>query len=228
MPRARASRWPLQPWGDGIDVGAACYANLMQALSNRVYVPPPAGDNIVVLNATWADYQRMLEQRGDHSAPRFAYSDGRVEIMSPSEDHEAIKSTIGTLVEVWCMEHGIEFRTLGSWTLENKRAARAIEPDECYVLSDNQAATKPDLAIEVVWTSGGLNKLDIFCALGVPEVWFWRRGVISVHVLRDGEYVEQLTSQVLPGLDVATLATFINEPTTSQSIRKYRASLAGG
>jgi hypothetical protein len=34
--------------------------------------------------ATWAAFQRLLELRGEHPVPRFAYLEGSLEIMSPS------------------------------------------------------------------------------------------------------------------------------------------------
>jgi hypothetical protein len=34
----------------------------------------------------------------------------------------------------------------------------------------------PDVAIEVIWTRGGLDKLDVYRGLGVPEVWTWQEG----------------------------------------------------
>ncbi len=39
---------------------------------------------------SWDDYRQLLEIRGDRSAPRIAYLDSEVEIMSPSRTHEAI------------------------------------------------------------------------------------------------------------------------------------------
>src|SRR5262245_26721362 len=59
---------------------------------------------------------------------------------------------------------------------------------------------RPDLAIEVVWTSGGLNELEIYRKLGVREVWFWRRGRLSVHALHGDVFQELAQSQVLPGI----------------------------
>ena len=179
-------------------------------------------DHFVVLDgASWSDYQRVLEVRGDHSAPRIAYLEGRLQIMSPSESHEAIKSLIGCLVEVWCLERAIEFTSLGSWTLEDKAKERGVEPDECYVFGPRGAA-RPDLAIEVIWTSGSISKLEIYRQLGVREVWIWRRGELTPHVLR-GEYYEAATeSQVLPGIDLRQLASLLSQPTTSAAIRAYR------
>lgn len=163
--------------------------------------------------------------RGDKSAPRIAFLEGTIEIASPSRTHEEIKSLIGRLVEVWCLEKDIDFQTLGSWTLEEKEVERGVEPDECYVFSTGKTGTRPDLAIEVVWTSGGLNKLDIYRKLGVQEVWFWKRGAITMHVLRQDSYEQVSASVALPGIDVVQLAAFLDRPSTSQAMRDYRAQL---
>ena len=198
----------------------------MVAARSDVRVPVVAHDHIVVLRgASWADYQRVMELRGDKSAPRIAFLEGDLEIMSPSSSHENIKSLIGRLVEVYCLEHDLEFRALGAWTLEDKTVARGVEPDECYVLSTDPDAQRPDLAIEVVWTSGGIAKLDIYRKLGVREVWFWRDGVLSVHLLHGESYVTTTTSAALPGLDLALLASVLDRPTTSAAIKAYRAAL---
>jgi Uma2 family endonuclease len=186
----------------------------------------PTEDHVVHLHeATWADYQRLLAIRGDRSAPRIAFLEGEIEIMSPSRDHESIKSRIGRLVEVWCLERGVEFSTYGSWTLESKPAQRGAEPDECYVFGHAEAPERPDLAIEVVWTSGGIDKLEIYRKLGVREVWYWRKGRITPYRLQGEHYETASGSDVLPGLDLEQLAGFLDRPTTSQCIRDYRAAI---
>jgi Uma2 family endonuclease len=189
----------------------------------------PIDDHIVVLrNASWSDYQRVLELRGDRSVPRLAYLEGTLELMSPSREHEQIKSLIGRLVEAWCLERGVEFGAYGSWTLENKESERGVEPDECYVFGEDQSAQRPDLAIEVIWTWRGIDKREIYRKLGVREIWFWRKNRISVHALRGEHYEEIPASEVLPGIDLAQLIGFLDRPTVSQAIKEYRASLARG
>ena len=178
--------------------------------------------------ATWDDYLRILEIRGDHSAPRITYLEGVVEIMSPSRQHESIKSIIGRLIEVWCLERDVSFSTYGSWTLHSKESERGAEPDECYVFGEVDAPTRPDLAIEVIWTTGGIDKLEVYRGLGVREVWIWRRGRIQPYLLGDGTYGAVDTSVVLPGLDLAMLASFLDRKTTSEAIRGYRDALASG
>ena len=100
-----------------------------------------------------------------------------------------------------------------------------MEPDECFVFGEIEEPVRPDLAIEVIWTNTGLDKLDIYAKLGVPEVWAWQRGRLAVHTLRGERYVEVVRSKVLPGIDQAQLAAFVDRPTTSQAIRAYRAKL---
>lgn len=176
-------------------------------------------------DVSWSDYERVLEMRGDRSAPRIAYLEGMLEIMSPSRDHETIKSIIGCLVETWCLERDIEFSTYGSWTLKNQQRERGAEPDECYVFGRVAEPERPDLAIEVVWTSGGIDKLEIYRKLGVREVWYWRKGRIEPYALRGEAYETLKASEVLPGIDLNELATFLEGPTTSQCIKDYRAAL---
>src|SRR5262249_11128845 len=148
-------------------------------------------DHVVTLRgATWADYQRLLEMRGDRSAPRITYLNGVVEIMSPSRAHESVKSMIARLLEAWCFENEVDITPYGSWTIENKDAARGAEPDECYVLGDEKEPERPDLAIEVVWTSSGIEKLEVYRKLGIREVWVWRKRQLSVYGLRDERYEE--------------------------------------
>ncbi len=146
--------------------------------------------------------------------------------MSPSRTHEAIKSLIGCLVETWCLERDIAFSTVGSWTLKSKSKSRSrgTEPDESYIFG-NPDAKRPHLAIEVVWTSGRIDKLAIYRKLGVAEVWYWRKGRIQPYGLRGERYVPLTTSEVLPGLDLDLLVSFLGRPTTFEAIRGSRDAL---
>jgi len=185
----------------------------------------PADAIIVLENVTWADYQRLLEIRGERAVPRLTYVKGVLELMTPSRPHESIKSMIGRLVEAWCFEHDVAISPYGSWTHESKDAERGIEPDECYVLGDVDDPDRCDLAIEVVWSTGGVSKLDAYRPLGVQEVWFWRNGRIEVYGLRDTGYVQLPGSDVLPGIDLDQLVRFIDIKPMTRAVREYRAML---
>ncbi len=83
----------------------------------------------------------------------------------------------------------------------------AWEPDECYAIGGKKE--RPDLAIEVIWTSGGLDKLDVYRGLGIGELWLWSDNVISVYVLRNDGYERISESEVVPGIDLALAAELI-------------------
>jgi Uma2 family endonuclease len=183
-------------------------------------------DHVVILRrATWADYQRVLEIRGERSVPRLSYLEGMLEIMIPSKAHEVRKSMIGCLVEAWCVEKGVEITPYGSWTLESKEAERGVEPDECYVIGDVAEPERPDLAIEVIWTSGRLDKLEIYRKLRVREVWIHERGQLEVYALRGEQYEPIGASEVLAGIDLVELAKFVSVQPMTRAVREYRATL---
>lgn len=187
-----------------------------------------APDSIVVLRgATWADFQRVLELKGDSSVPRVAYLEGVLELMTPSQTHESVKSMLGRLVEAWCMEKGVDLTPYGSWTQESKESQRGVEPDECYVLGDHPEAERCDLAIEVIWTSGSVSKLEIYRKLGVREVWIWKKGAMSVFKLVGEQYQPIPTSELLAGIDLVELLQFIDIFPMTRAVREYRARLAG-
>ena len=182
-------------------------------------------DHIIVLHdLTWEDYERLLEIRGDRSAPRISYLEGEAEIMSPSKDHEQIKSYIGHLLETWCIDRGIEVRPFGSWTLTREENERAAEADECYTFG-TEPRESPQLAIEVEWTRGGIDKLEIYRKLGVDEVWYWRKGVIEIYVLTEGTFSRTQRSGLLPNLDVQLLASMLDRDTLTQAVRDFRKAL---
>jgi Uma2 family endonuclease len=184
----------------------------------------PAVDHFVHLRATWADYERVQRMRGDGSVPRLAFDKGVLELMIPSQEHEVIKSWIGRLVEAWCEERDVELSSIGSWT-KNKKEESGVEPDECYVFGESRKKPRPDLAIEVIWTSGGIDKRDLYHRFRVREIWFWRRGRITVHAYRARGYQEIAASEVLPEIDLAQLASFLDRPTMTKAVRAYRAAL---
>jgi hypothetical protein len=61
----------------------------------------------------------------------------------------------------------------------------------------------------VEWTPGRLDKLDVYRKLDVAEVWYWRRGTISVFVLRGEHYEPADHSGFLPRIDLRELDSFL-------------------
>ena len=173
----------------------------------RRQVPPIAEiDNVVTVCTGWAGLERFLEAKGEAKNPRVTYFNGVLQLMSPSTDHEAISTQVGFLLELWAFATGTRLKGYGSWTIKVRAEDAAIEPDECYVVNRSRPGKRPDLALEVNWSRSGLNKLEVYHPLGVPEVWMWEKGQLQVWVRRPKGYVRAARSHLLPALDLKLLS----------------------
>lgn len=186
---------------------------------------PSAIDQRVLLTGMrWTDFEVLLALRGGRSVPRLYFMDGTIEVMTPSVFHEGHKKLLARLLEAWADEVGLELSGYGSWTLKREDVERGAEPDECYVLGISKE--RPDLAIEVEWTRGGLNKLRLYAELGVPELWLLTRALeLQVHRLQGEAYQRVERSELIPQLDVRWLSSFLREPSQTQAVRAMRASM---
>lgn len=179
---------------------------------------------LILHGVPWDRYEALIGVLGDDfPGVHMTYLEGALELMSPSRSHEAIKTTFARLLETYAMEMDVELEGYGSTTFRKQAEARGAEPDECY--SIGVMGEVPDIAFEVIWTSGGINKLAVYEKLGVPEVWLWRTGIITIHRLGPDGYEDAPRSRFLPDLDVAELSRFIDRPTQTQAAREYRDAL---
>jgi len=169
--------------------------------------------------------RELLEEQG----LRVAYREGVMEIMSPSVLHESFKKKIARLLELFALERGIDLFAYGAATFRSEPKERGLEPDECYfVRQDRDPLLRPypDLAIEVIVSSGALDKLDIYDGLGVREVWIFEGTGHAIFVHRvEGGYAQAERSSVLPELEVEMLATYARYPDINVALRKYRDAL---
>ena len=200
---------------------------MSRALALPEQIDTADSDQIVVFHdVTWEDYERVLEIRGDKSAPRINYLEGELEIMSPSRDHEQIKNIIGHIVEAWCIDHGIRAISAGSWTVKGQEEDGAAEADECYIFG-TAPRDRPQLAIEVDWSRGSIDKLRLYEKLGVDEVWICRKGVIEVHVLAGKRFVKAERSRLLPALDLELLASVLDRDSITDAVLDFRKASEG-
>jgi Uma2 family endonuclease len=198
------------------------------ALPLAVSPSPETVDHFVYLRGvSFREYEALLAMRGESSVPRITYLEGLLELMTPSRYHEHDKKRLARLLECWADELGLRLEGIGSWTLKNSREERGAEPDECYMIdrvpvSDDD---RPDIAIEVVWTSGGIDKLEVYRKLGVREVWFYERASLRFFGLHGESYAELPRSELLPDADPALFVRCMGEPSQTDALRALRAAL---
>lgn len=186
----------------------------------------------IITGVAWEQYEALLNDLGDSLAYRVAYLDGVLEIVSPSRRHENAKTRTGDLLLIYFLETDTEYFPMGSTTLRKPEKQAGGEPDESYCIGTNKEF--PDLVIEVVITSGGINRLDLFRRLGVSEVWFWKSDRFSIYHLREATPV-QLTqtfgyelinkSELLPSLDINLLVECLGNPNPLAAGKEFRQRL---
>ena len=200
---------------------------MIPAAMNPPTIPVEHIDQRVRLHGIdWEGYESFLALRGEQSGTRVTYLNGELELMSPSINHELLKTTLGRLLEAYAEERGIELSGYGSWTVKSAKDKLGVEADECYVVGLRDALpTIPDIAIEVVWTSGGIDKLEVYRGLRVPEVWFWQKSALQFFLLQDQGYLASARSRLLPDLDPALIARCMGESSQTQAVRALRAAL---
>ncbi len=174
----------------------------------------------VVQGVSWKDYL-VLREALDIAGLRMFYDQGALELMSPSSEHEVRKKIIGRMIELLAIELDVPLHGYGSTTFRREAKEQGAEPDECYVLG-GPLRQFPDIALEVVLTSGGLDKLRIYQGLGVREVWFYENGAFALYSLGEAGYELITSSKLVPELDFALLARFAARDDQHAAIREYR------
>ena len=159
---------------------------------------------------------------------RAAYLDGELELTSPARPHEHWKKLTARLIEAFGDARGLQLNAFGSETHKKKARRAGLEPDESYVVGPEKPI--PDLALEVVYRSGGIDKLEIYRRLGVPEVWFWIDSRLHVYRLaRDGSVYRRIRrSRALRGIDLALVERLVatsDRSHQSDAVRAFRQSL---
>lgn len=150
---------------------------------------------------------------------RISYVDGCIELMTIGEQHEIIKTILGFLLELYLCEMGTNFIPVGSATREDETRQASFEPDESYYIREKKE--HPDLAIEVVITSGGKNKLEKYKRFNITEVWFWENNQLSLYRLQEDNYESISSSILLPELNLDLLVRCVLMPSILEARTEF-------
>ena len=181
----------------------------------------PEGGTLHLQDVTWKEYEELVERRDEVSHVRLSFDGGRLEIMSPSAEHERYARLLEHLIAILTEALNLEFDSCGSVTLKRQKKSKGTEPDDCfYIRNVAQSLGKkrinletgdppPDLAIEIDVTHPALDKLAIYAGLGVPEVWRYNGARAEFYRLVEEGYVVIPTSDLFPFLAAAALVDFL-------------------
>ena len=186
------------------------------AIASSIAKPAPA----VLHDIDWGTYTRLLRAFQHRHGFRLTYDRGTLEIMSPLWEHERPAYLLGTFIDCIVQELRIPYEPGRTVTLRRRRKSRGLEPDNCYWIAsvgrlagkthlDLRVDPPPDLAIEIDITRSSLDRMSIYAALGVPEVWHVTPDALTFNVLENGVYRIQSHSLSFPRLASMELMRFL-------------------
>ncbi|MTJ09186.1 Uma2 family endonuclease [Anabaena sp. UHCC 0204] len=178
-------------------------------------IAPTNTHRAILPNITWHTFETILREMGNNRTTRLAYNQGTLEIMTPLMPHEHNKRLIEKLIDNLAEELNLNLKSTGSVTCKRQDLAKGVEPDSSFYIQNepimrnkqNLDLTQdppPDLIIEVDYTSASLDRLPIYLALGVPEVWRYDHPVMQIYQLGEGVYIPCDVSPTFANLPLTT------------------------
>ncbi|MBE9207946.1 Uma2 family endonuclease [Nostoc sp. LEGE 06077] len=182
----------------------------------------------ILPNISWQTFETMLAEMGNNRTTRLTYDQGTLEIMTPLMPHEHNKRLIEKLIDNLAEELNLNIKSIGSTTCKRPDLLRGVEPDSAFYIQNEPLMRQkqnldltqdppPDLVIEVDYTSASVDRLSIYLALGVPEVWRYNEPLMQIYRLQEGTYIP---------CDVSP--SFVNLPLTTEIPRFLQESLNNG
>lgn len=168
---------------------------------------------LILSGMTWDDFEQLTSE--EYSGYRISYFDGEIIIVSPGRNHERIAEIINYLIVAYCRQYNILYYPFRSTTLKNPPLA-GKEPDVSFAFGKDKDL--PDLAVEVIFSSGGVAELQKYQSLKIPEVWFWQNNVITFYQLENNNYQVIETSKYLSNLESSKIINFINRGLTESPL----------
>ena len=142
--------------------------------------------------------------------------------MTLSHKHESLGRFLGRLVVTLTEELALPIKEGGSTTFRKKGRKKGLEADNCYWIAHELAVRgkevinlridpAPDLSIEVDISHSSMNRMHIYAAIQVPEVWRHDAQGLAFLVLNAaGEYDSVATSPTFSlAITPADLMTFV-------------------
>jgi len=174
---------------------------------------------LTLYGITWEQFKTIEAQLENNRGVRLTYLAEVMEIMSPiGDEHEYIKSTLGLLLEAYAIVKGIRAYRRGGFTLQAPGYASGTS-DESYCIATNK--TIPDIVIEVIVTSGTIDRRELYLPKQVPEVWFWKAEQLRVFHLEVTEYREVQRSIFFPDLDLALILRYLGYPDQCDAVDEF-------
>jgi Uma2 family endonuclease len=200
-------------------------------------VPSSQVQRFILDGISWEKYRKVLRLLDDRHL-RITYDRGRLELITLSPQHERLKHLLAFLIVALVEELGWEWASYGSMTFKRRKRRRGLEPDDCFWIQseplvrgkdkiDLRLDPPPDLVLEIEVTHSALDRLSIYAALRIPEVWCFDGQALRVYILgSDGRYAESPISKAFAFLPLKDMAHFLGlrfQIGNAALVRSFRA-----
>lgn len=206
------------------------------AKASEAVVPACPGEQRLLLrDVSWHSYVTIGDALPDRPALHMTYDRGSLELMTTSTAHEVYKKWLGRFVETIAEECNLAIALAGNMTFRREDLAQGLEPDDCYWIRNEPHMRgrleweptrdpPPDLAVEIEVSRSALNRMAIYAALCVPEVWRFNGQTLQVHLLQaDGTYQIAERSLAFPDIPATELVRFLQPDQITDYLSVIRA-----
>lgn len=185
----------------------------------------PDGAMLRLEDISWDEYEQLLDQLAGWRGMRVSYDHGRVEIMSPSFQHEKFIALISGMGRILAEEMNITVEAAGATTYKQESLLKGSEGDESFYVKnagaiignrqiDLDVDPPPDVVVEVDITNESLSKFPIYAAFLVPEIWRYDGKQARIYHLENESYAERDASLSFPFLTAQAMTEFLEQSKT--------------
>lgn len=189
---------------------------------DRVAATATLAERHLYYGVSWDAYLRLLDDLGDDrpGGIRLTYMDGILEIMSPKRLHEQLTRMVDMVLTVMAFELELDFDNCGAMTMRLDPQEKGGEPDSCFYLANEPAVRglteidllihpPPDIVLEIDITSPSLDKMRLYHAACVPEVWRYDGAEMRFLVREEDAYRTSTRSRSFPHLTSERLSNYL-------------------
>lgn len=192
--------------------------------------PSPSERRVVLPRVDWQQFETLLDELGTSRTSRLTYAGGKLEMMTPLEEHERCDRLIESLLLVVAEEADVPLYSNGSLLLKRADLGEAIQPEGCYSVGnpipaqrraelDLERVSPPDLVVDVAISTGSLDRLSLYGSMRIPEIWRYTttvgddvlKGTLQIYRSQGERYVESPNSGLFPFLPGARVLEFLEQ-----------------
>jgi Uma2 family endonuclease len=157
--------------------------------------PREAGQRFVLRGVHWHIYEVLLKELGERPI-RLTFDQGDLELMSLPTDQRLYTRLIDKLIRTLAEVTGTPLKCSKRLIFKRHRLERGLEPDKCYYIDNDLPAREmrefnseydlpPELVVEVDLMGSDLDRLEMYAAYWIPEVWRFDGQALCVHGLQE-------------------------------------------